>query len=312
MDNFQKFALIDWGTSNLRVWIISAKKGGEKKIVSSQGAGRLSSDQFYGIIKNILREAGIELSNRERFPVVICGMAGSRNGWVEASYLPVPVSCFQTPKAAVYIQTDDLDVYILPGLAQQNSETPDVMRGEETQLLGLCVQRPDFSGLVCLPGTHSKWALLERGTVSSFQTAMTGELFALLSKQSVLSHIIGESDLFDPRDENFKNGVWAGYNHSERIIFDIFSIRARGLLFSCLGAAAAARLSGMLIGAEISAATKGKGIKRHYALVATGRMLNVYKQAFDHLKYDIEQFDADDLVQSGLNFAAQQLFKKEQ
>lgn len=311
MDHFQGFALVDWGTSNLRAWIISAKNGVKKKVDSPQGAGRLSSSQFYGIIKSVLQEAGVKLSNKERFPVVICGMAGSRNGWAEASYLSIPASCFQVPQASVYIQTDDLDVYILPGLAQQNSETPDVMRGEETQLLGLCVQQPDFSGLVCLPGTHSKWASLERGIVSAFHTAMTGELFALLSKQSVLSHIIGESNLFDPKGTSFKIGVLAGYNHPERIIFDLFSIRPRGLLFSCLGAEAAAHLSGMLIGAEISAATKGKANQTRCALVATGKMLDLYKQAFDYLECDVEQFDADFLVQNGLNFAAQQILKKE-
>lgn len=311
MESSQEFALVDWGTSNLRVWIVSIKNEGKKKIISSQGAGRLTSSQFYDIIKNILQEAGVKLNSKDRFPVVICGMAGSRTGWKEASYLPVPVSCFEAPKAFSYIQTDDLDVYILPGLAQQNKETPDVMRGEETQLLGLCVLRPNFSGLVCLPGTHSKWVTLENGIVSTFHTAMTGELYALLSKQSVLRHIIGENELLDPQDESFKVGVLAGYNHPDQIVFDIFSIRARGLLFSCLGAEAAARLSGMLIGAEIAAATKGKARQIRCALIATGRMLNLYQRAFDCLGCKCEQFDADALVQSGLNFAAQQILQKE-
>lgn len=311
MNSFQEFAMADWGTSNLRVWIANVENGVEKKFISHHGAGFLSSNQFYGIIKNILCEAGVKLNKAKRFPVFICGMAGSRNGWAEASYVQVPVSCFQVPESPVYIQTDDLDVYILPGLAQHNKEAPDVMRGEETQLLGLCVQKPDFSGLVCLPGTHSKWALLERGIVSSFNTAMTGELFALLSKQSVLSHVIGDSGFFEPDDENFKNGVLAGHSHPERIIFEMFSIRAGGLLFSCLGAKAAARLSGMLIGAEISASGSGKAKTKRCALVATGRMLHLYKQAFDYLEYEVELFDADVMVQSGLIFAAQQIMQKE-
>lgn len=307
MNNFQEFALADWGTSNLRVWIANDQKGVEKKFTSPHGAGRLSSDQFYGNLKDILLEAGIKLSAARRFPVIICGMAGSRTGWAEASYVPVPASCSQILKAPVSIQTDDLDVYILPGLAQQNMETPDVMRGEETQLLGLCVQRPDFSGLVCLPGTHSKWAVLEHGHVSSFHTAMTGELFALLSKQSVLAHVIGADDFFEPADQAFKDGVLAGYHHPERIIFDLFSIRARGLLFSASGAQAAARLSGMLIGAEISVSMRGAGKGQGCALVATGRLLHLYQQAFDSLDYVVERFDADELVQTGLNFAAQQI-----
>ena len=140
---------------------------------------------------------------------------------------------------------------------------------------------------------------------------MTGELFALLSKQSVLAPVIGADDFFEPADKAFKSGVLAGYHHPEQIVFDLFSIRARGLLFSASGAQAAARLSGMLIGAEISASMRGKGKGRGCALVATGRLLHLYQQAFESLDYVVEQFDADELVQTGLNFAAQQILRKE-
>lgn len=307
MNKFKEFVLADWGTSNLRVWIISVESGEKKQILSSLGAGRLEPNQFYGIIKSILVEAGVKPPTAGRIPVLICGMAGSRNGWKEANYLPVPISCFQVLESPVYIQTEDLDVYILPGLAQYNKVTPDVMRGEETQLLGLCVHSPNFSGLVCLPGTHSKWVLLERGVVRSFQTAMTGELFALLAQHSVLRHVIGKNDFFDAEETHFKEGVLVGYNHPERIIFDIFSVRAKGLLWPHTGGEAAAHLSGILIGGEISAASNGRGQKEPCALIATGRMHLLYKKAFNYLKYDIEEFDADLLAQTGLNFAAQQI-----
>lgn len=310
MNNLKEFVLVDWGTSNLRVWITSFKNGLKMQVVSPQGAGNLASNQFYDIIKNILHEAGVKLQTAEKLPVIICGMAGARNGWKEASYLPIPASCFQVSEVPVRIQTDELDVYILPGVAQYNTVTPDVMRGEETQLLGLCVQQPDFSGMVCLPGTHSKWALLDRGTIKSFRTAMTGELFALLSKHSVLRHVVGEVGLFKVEDSSFKDGVLAGYNCPEQIVFDLFSVRARGLLLSCTATEAAARLSGMLIGAEISAASSGKIKDKHCALVATGRMQLLYKKAFEHLEYGFEQFDADILAQTGLNFAAQQIINK--
>lgn len=310
MNNRKAFVLADWGTSNLRVWIVSDEAGTKKQIMSPRGAGGLLQNQFYDIIKNILRGAGVKLQTAEKLPVIICGMAGSRNGWKEASYLPAPVSCFYVHEIPTYIQTDDLDIYILPGVAQQSSAVPDVMRGEETQLLGLCVQHPYYSGMVCLPGTHSKWVVLENGVIKSFHTAMTGELFALLVKQSVLRHVVGESSLFELEDINFKEGVLAGYNHPERIVFDIFAVRARGLLFSCCGAEAAARLSGMLIGAEISASLKSRDKNKYCALVATGRMQLLYKKAFDYLEYDVEQYDADQLVQIGLNFAAQKIINK--
>ena len=308
MKRVQEFTLVDWGTSNLRVWITDAEGRLHKQAMSPIGADRLLSGQFYDVLKNILQEIGGAPGIGGKYPVVICGMAGARNGWVEAGYVSVPASCYEVLASPAHIETDDLDVYILPGLAVQDKRTPDVMRGEETQLLGFHIQNPDFSGLICLPGTHGKWVFMDRGSVTSFRTAMTGELFALLSRQSVIRHVVGDESLFSPDDAGFKAGILEGYNHPEQILFDLFSVRARGLLFSAQGAAASSRLSGLLIGAEISGILKNNQHLKRHVLIATGRISILYQKAFEYLGREIECFDADLLVQEGLRVAAEKIF----
>src|SRR5262249_45633458 len=147
-------------------------------------------------------------------------------------------------EGAVRIAADG-DVRILPGITQSNAEHPDVMRGEETQLLG--VTEPDFSGLVCIPGTHSKWVRIETGSVVEFATYMTGELFAALSKNSVLAHAV-ETDTSPTADSPaFRAGVAAAKAEPADLTAALFRIRAAQLLGFEQLADGAARLSGLLI-----------------------------------------------------------------
>ena len=131
-----------------------------------------------------------ELGARQTLPVIICGMAGARQGWREAGYLDTPADVADIVRNALVVDGYPRDVRILPGIAQRDAGAPDVMRGEETQLLGL-VADGVRSGLVCMPGTHSKWVMLAGGKVESFSTYMTGELFDVLSRYSILKAAIG-------------------------------------------------------------------------------------------------------------------------
>lgn len=278
-------------------------------LFSPLGADKLSSGQFYGVLKALLLEMGVDLGGLDKFPVVICGMAGSRQGWAEAAYLPVSVSCQNIPGHARHIQTEDLDVHILPGLCVMETTTPDVMRGEETQLLGFYMKEPDFSGVFCMPGTHSKWGMMQSGVIHTFQTAMTGELFSLLSGQSVIRHVIGEDGAVAPDHPAFQKAVLDGYHHPAQLSFNLFPVRAGGLLFSATGMEAAARLSGLLIGAELSAALKKYHQQTKIALIATGKLKHLYERAFQYIDRAFLVFDADDLVQKGLIFSAQKIFR---
>lgn len=238
---------VDWGTSNLRVWAMRHPRGPGGVLAQAQsddGMGRLTRDQFepslLALIDPWLAGGGV-------VPVVACGMVGSRQGWFEAPYRAVPCAPLDAG-VAVTVRDPRIALRIVPGLKQM---TPaDVMRGEETQIAGALVLGA-ADGVICLPGTHSKWAQISAGEVISFQTYMTGEMFALLSEHSVLRHGMTGNG-FDPAA--FDAGVSDALQRPEKIAARLFALRAEGLLAGLEPGAARARLSGLLIGIELAAA----------------------------------------------------------
>ena len=239
---------VDWGTSSLRVWALDLAGNVLARASSSAGMSRLSADDYE---RNLLDLAGGWLPgpNRGAIPVIVCGMAGARHGWQEAAYRAVPCRPVASGSMAT-VRTFDprLTVKIIPGLCQSNP--PDVMRGEETQLAGL-IANGVTDGIVCMPGTHSKWVRLENGTVASFQTFMTGELFALLSEHSILRHSVEET-AEDDRSA-FLKALGQMLDTPPNLTGALFSIRARGLLSTDGETNGRAMLSGFLIGAELAA-----------------------------------------------------------
>ena len=127
-------------------------------------------------------------------PVIICGMAGARQGWVEAGYIDTPAHLASILERAVSVPGEARDIRILPGIAQRDPNAPDVMRGEETQLLGALGADAASDAVVCIPGTHSKWATVKGGTVERFATFMTGELFSVVSRETILSHAMANAE----------------------------------------------------------------------------------------------------------------------
>ena len=236
---------VDWGTSNLRVWAMGAA-GVLAEAQSDEGMGKLPREGFEPAL---LRLIGPWLGGNV-MPVVACGMVGSRQGWQEAPYRAVP--CKPLDRGALtHVPTADarINVMIAPGLKQANPA--DVMRGEETQIAGALALHPAFDGVLCLPGTHAKWAQISAGEVVSFQTFMTGELFALLSTQSVLRHGMA-GDGWD--DGAFDTGLSDALSRPEKIAARLFGLRAEGLIGGLSPMAAKSRLSGLLIGIELAAA----------------------------------------------------------
>ncbi|MAM62954.1 2-dehydro-3-deoxygalactonokinase [Maritimibacter sp. UBA3975] len=234
----------DWGTSNLRVWALDAGGAVRDARVSDQGMGRLAASEFEAAFLDL---AGDLIGAGPR-DVVICGMAGARQGWCEAPYLPVPAR--PAADGAVTVPTADprIRVRILPGLSQTQPE--DVMRGEETQIAGVLAARPDFDGVMCLPGTHTKWVRVQGGEVVRFRTFMTGELFALLSTQSVLKHSFDDGW----SAQAFLAAGGEALAAPERMTAALFSLRAASLLGDVAAGSARARLSGLLTGIELAGA----------------------------------------------------------
>ncbi|MDB5561936.1 MAG: hypothetical protein JWN11_1354 [Hyphomicrobiales bacterium] len=246
-----EWVAVDWGTSNLRAWGMGP--GGEILFArsSDRGMGKLAPAEFPGALTALLADDFAETG--PRVGVLICGMAGARQGWLEAPYLDAPADLGALAFGAVAPEMTGMRFVpkILPGVCQKLSGAEDVMRGEETQLLGLSALLPGFSGAVIMPGTHSKWAQLDGRRVERFTTAMTGELFELLRTHSVLRHSLG-GDLDGPgREQGLEAGLAAGIAAPEKLSSTLFKVRAGSLLSGRQPDWCAGFLSGLLIGAEI-------------------------------------------------------------
>lgn len=258
---------VDWGTSNLRAW---AMRDGAPvaEARSDKGMGALAPEAFEPALLELIDPwlgAG-------PIQVVACGMLGARQGWIEAPYAAVPCA----PLSAVPVLAPAADprirVAILPGLSQ--AAPPDVMRGEETQIAGFLAETPGFDGILCLPGTHTKWVQVSAGEVVSFRTFMTGELFALLSRQSVLRHAM--DDEWD--HDAFLAAVRDGMAQPQALAGRLFGLRAESLLAPPAPGTAPARLSGFLIGAELAAA-RPYWLGQRVALLGDGALARHYAQA---------------------------------
>jgi 2-dehydro-3-deoxygalactonokinase len=200
-------------------------------------------------------------------------------------------------------------IRILPGLAQRTADAPDVMRGEETQLAGILPLFASGRHLICMPGTHSKWVDAADGVISGFQTWLTGELFSVLSRQSILRHSLGESAAPAlPENPVFLAACGSALRQGGDIGPALFRIRAATLLNDLKPDEASATLSGLLIGAEIASARRvfetgaGKVI-----LVASGPLGSLYTAALKLAGCAVVQADADEAVRSGLFEAAKRL-----
>lgn len=282
----------DWGTTRLRVW---GMRGTEPlwRDASDRGMGALAPHEFEGAL-------GALLGERAGPPVIACGMVGARQGWVEAPYAAVPCAPLGDPVRA----PGSLDVRVLPGLSQ--ASPPDVMRGEETQIAGLLAEAPRFDGVAVLPGTHTKWARLSAGEVVSFRTAMTGELFALLAERSVLRHSVGAEEAAEETGTAFAEAVADALARPEALAVSLFGVRAASLLQGTPPAAARARLSGLLIGAEL-AALRPYWLGQEVAVIADGGLARAYREALAAQGCPVRGWSAEALTLAGLSAAHRRL-----
>lgn len=293
-------AAIDWGSTNLRIRILDGDGQVIDTFQSSEGLISLPERNFGEVLEKRLAGLGTDA----QLPVVICGMAGSRQGWLEAPYLDIPAGLTDIPGAAVKVADAARPVHILPGLSQREPSA-DVMRGEETQLLGHSMDHA-VDGVVCMPGTHSKWAHMAGGRIESFSTFMTGELFALLTKHSLLRFSVTDADAQPWARAAFIDGVVAIFEKPERFGDALFSIRADGLLKGVGPEDATARLSGLCVGLELAGA-------KHFLeagpieILASGVHAELYRRALDHLGHAHSVSDASEASRKGLYLAARHI-----
>ncbi len=281
---------VDWGTSNVRAWAMAADGAVLAEASSEDGMGKLARDGFEPAL---VRLVGPWLGSGA--PVVACGMVGSRQGWCEAPYRTVPCTPLDRVAQVMAPTTDPrLRVSIAPGLKQ--TQPADVMRGEETQIAGALRLMPGYDGVFCLPGTHSKWVHVSAGEVVSFQTFMTGEMFALLSEASVLRHGM-QGEGWD--DAAFDGAVSDALARPELLGARLFALRAEGLIAGLTPGAARARLSGLLIGTELAAA-RPYWLLQEVTLIGAEKLSAAYVRALLSQGVTARRLSASDCTLAGL------------
>jgi 2-dehydro-3-deoxygalactonokinase len=299
------YVAVDWGTSSFRLWLVDRAGQVLAERRSDEGMLAAAKTGFAAVLQSHL--AAVDAS--DHLPVLVCGMAGAKTGWVEAGYVDTPAPLSAILSQAVRVPGQARDIRILPGIAQRDASAPDVMRGEETQLLGALGLEAAGEALVCMPGTHSKWVRVRGGIVERFSTFMTGELFSVVSRETILSFAVAGAD--EAEDvASFKAGVKAAYAAPAFAANLLFGARSRQLLFGGTPTAARETLSGTLIGVELAAGLSGAVPQAGVALIASGRLAMLYRLAFEALSVTAGLVDADEAVRRGLSMAAAAIWTK--
>jgi 2-dehydro-3-deoxygalactonokinase len=298
------YVAVDWGTSSFRLWLVDRAGNilGERR--SQEGMMVAGKPGFAAVLRSHLEAVGAAPG----LPVVVCGMAGARGGWVEAGYVDTPARLASILKHAVTVPGQDRDIRILPGIAQRDRKAPDVMRGEETQLLGALGMDATDDAVVCMPGTHSKWVRANGGTVEHFATFMTGELFDVVSRETILSHAVAGADEAEDIDA-FKSAVMAAFETPSFAANLLFQVRSGQLLYGGKPSSAREKISGTLIGLELAAGLAGDVPSEGIILVASGRLQRLYQLAFETVSVPVRSIGAEDAARRGLAMAAQSIWK---
>lgn len=285
----------DWGTSNLRLFRVERGRIVARREGPGIGAVGVQAEAAFA------EAMAPWLSDGPPTQIRLCGMVGARDGWAEAPYADCPADAAAWRAAAMRFDWRGAPVRIMAGLACTGPDgVPDVMRGEETQIFGACLREPALAQgrrLIVLPGTHSKWALVEDGRVIHFRTIPTGELFALLRDRSTLGPKI---DAADPAQEaaGFAEGLErAGEG---RLLATLFAARAMRLRAGRSADWALGYLSGLLIGCEIADSRAMLGAGEDILLIGAARLADLYTRALAVQNLRARTLDGDACALAGL------------
>jgi len=295
------FLAVDWGTSKVRAWRIDADGLTSAQRELPLGVSKIEPGQAQSVFA---REIAAPLEAAS-LPALMCGMIGSNLGWTSVPYVDCPAGAAEIRDALVTVKHNPT-VRIAPGLRCQGvAGTVDVMRGEETQLLGWMQSAPDGGTgrhIVCLPGTHAKWALIDNWRITRFVTAMTGELFEVLRTHSVL-----RSEDEPRQDDAFLEGLTAA-GDGGALSTRLFSARARVVAGGADNSTTSSYLSGLLIGAEAAAVPPLLSVTPREPIIVVGAaaLAQRYKSALEARGYVASVYGGDEAVLSGLKMLVQQ------
>ena len=297
----------DWGTTHLRLYLCQHNSSQALNIVATQMGPGVS--QVEGNFEQIFFDlAGQWFEDHGPMPVILSGMVGSNIGWHAAPYIDCPASAEQIVAGRTGFQARGIDFSIISGLRTTNPlGTPDLMRGEELQLLGWMgaaagpANKSTHAELVVLPGTHNKWALVRGGKIETFVTALTGELYSLLQNHSVL---IANGESADFSDDIFLQGVKVATTlESGQLLQALFATRSRQVLGELSESYASSYLSGLLIGSDVvgSVALMEKQMGRisSVELIGESALSRCYQLALESVDIKAELRDATQISISG-------------
>ncbi len=268
---------LDWGTSSFRAWLMA----GDGSVVAEKAAPSGILTVAHGRFEDVFHaEIGGWLADHPGLPVIASGMITSRNGWHETPYLPLPASARQlADNLHPFTTQSGHTIQFVTGLARLDAgTTPDVMRGEETELVGHIAASDLPGGLFVMPGTHSKWVTAANGEIRAFDTCMTGEAFALLRGQSILGRLAEDGPF---REEAFRAGVRAALENRKALLSLVFSARTLVLFKQLATDAVPDYLSGLLIGDEVKAGLANHSAVDRPTIIGRGDLAERYRLAFE-------------------------------
>lgn len=290
---------VDWGSTSFRAYLLDEQMQLLDKTSNSYGVFKLN-----GSFEEVLSDSCAEWFSAHQIErIVIAGMAGSRNGWLEASYAQCPVKVEGLLGRSVEPESGlSYPIHILPGVQGISpSGFVDVMRGEEIQLMGVI---DNDAALICLPGTHSKWVAVENAAIQSFATLLTGEMFELVQKNSSIGSLITDQDRKEIDKTSFENGVNDYRNANKEIdtslLHSLFSVRAKAVTDQLEQVSMFSYLSGMIIADDINAALKMFADTQRVLLVTDEKLRAPYEQAFSLFGVDVSFIDSEQAFLQGM------------
>lgn len=317
--NEPRLIALDWGTSSLRAYLL----GASATILAERSlpAGIMHLDHSAFDVGKAFEKAFQEacsswLARWSSLPVIASGMVGSAEGWCEAPYLRVPIDIFEIVHHLTQFESSTGNlIHIVPGLIRRG-DLVNVMRGEETQILGAVVGGDSSSGLgeifIGLPGTHSKWARVTGTCIQDFETFMTGEIYAAICKHTILGRTMKLSSSFQM--EAFDRGVQVAQSTAGRrgVLSNIFSVRTFALTGQLTAEQQSDYLSGLIIGHEINALSTLNEQAHHSSteplpivLIGEPSLCTRYRRALELHSYRQVTFIADATIRGLWQIASQ-------
>jgi 2-dehydro-3-deoxygalactonokinase len=290
---------VDWGTSSLRVARLDAQGRAVEEREFPRGILTVEAGGF----PLVFDQACGDWMKAPGALALVCGMAGSRQGWQEAPYAHGPAGFAEIASQLEWVEPGR--IAIVPGLTCEDDSVPDVMRGEETKALGVMELLGRGDARIVMPGTHCKWVRVRAGRIESFATFMTGEFYSVLRQHSILARTMAVEDVLD--EEALRSGVDHAMQ-AANLLHAAFSARTLSLFARLSAQAAPSYLSGLLIGEELRAQALD-GLQEPLVLVGAPKLTQRYGIALEHLGVPFQAM-GQEATWRGLAAIAQSLEKR--